>query len=500
MKATWGLALVLGLGSSAAPGEVVPHPRQLVFREREFHLPRWQSVRNELSNGTPVYVVEDHSLPLVDVAVAVRTGAWIDPEGQTGLASFTGAMIRRCGVGASSPEAFDERVDRLAIELDTGSGLTRAGASLGSPTWSFDEGLELLFEMIARPGFESSRLADARANIGESFRRRNDDPLTVLGREWGWLLYGRRHYAHRPLTIEGLDTMDENALRACHRESWRPEQMVIAVSGDVSTEPLLASLNAAFAAWPVSAGAGDVSTVPPAPPVPTTEPGVYHVEHSARQALVMLGHRTPRESQVPEADRMPLVVLAELMGGSGAISRLGGRLRTGEGLVYTVESALDIGWFEGGALRIQFSTRPDAVDRAVSVAIEELERLRREPPHPLELEIVVAHLQTQLLLRFDTAEEIAGLFAEDELIGRPHEYWSTYRDRLRRVTPDDVRRVASRYLHPEELVIVAVGPWDVAGASLRRLSGQRAVRRLPARDPLTLEPLATGGETPEREP
>ena len=65
---------------------VVDHPRELTFEPLEFEPPSSDRHRHTLSNGVVVFLVEDHTLPLVTVSVVVRTGSYLDPLGKEGLA------------------------------------------------------------------------------------------------------------------------------------------------------------------------------------------------------------------------------------------------------------------------------------------------------------------------------------------------------------------------------------------------------------------------------
>ena len=87
------------------------------------------------------------------------------------------------------------------------------------------------------------------------------------------------------------------------------------------------------------------------------------------------------------------------------------------------------------------------------------------------------------------------LQVRDEFEGRPHSYWTTYRDQVRSITEQDVQRVARKHLHPDRLVYLIVGDWgeieagDPDGrASMQQIFGGESTK-LPLRDPLTLEPI-----------
>jgi zinc protease len=118
--------------------------------------------------------------------------------------------------------------------------------------------------------------------------------------------------------------------------------------------------------------------------------------------------------------------------------------------------------------------------RVVELVRAELLRLRREPPAAAELAFVQRALIDGLPYLFDSAEEIAGYFAEDEYLGRPHSFWTSYRERLAAVTPAELRRAASEALDPDRLLVLIVG----RTRDLRLLGNPT---RLPARDPVTLE-------------
>ncbi|MEZ5314137.1 MAG: hypothetical protein R2862_11070 [Thermoanaerobaculia bacterium] len=130
----------------------------------------------------------------------------------------------------------------------------------------------------------------------------------------------------------------------------------------------------------------------------------------------------------------------------------------------------------------------------MEILLEEVDRIRREPVTAEELAIARSSAIDTFPRAFESAAQIAGTFAQDELIGRPHSYWTGYRARIGAVTAADVLAVAQKYLHPDELVTLVVGKWseiapgDPEGrATMEQFAGGK-VEHLPLRDPLTLQP------------
>lgn len=193
--------------------------------------------------------------------------------------------------------------------------------------------------------------------------------------------------------------------------------------------------------------------------------------------------------------------MAEILAGRGAISRLGGRLRSSEALVYRVTADVDPGDLWPAAYQIRFDTRASNTPRAVAATLQEIDRLRRQRPHREELEVVRRELAARRRQEFDTAEEAVGHLVRDALVGRSDAYRGDYETLLAAVTAEDVRQAAIRHLHPDALIFVVAGPWgalagpaDDRGRTLLERTVGLEVEHLPARDPRTLatpEPART---------
>ncbi len=111
-----------------------------------------------------------------------------------------------------------------------------------------------------------------------------------------------------------------------------------------------------------------------------------------------------------------------------------------------------------------------------------------------ELATAVNRAVESLPLRFSSAARKASQFADDYYTRLPEDYWQKYRQRVSAVTPEEVQRVAKKYLYPDRLVILAVGDADAMlrgnpdrpQYSIAKLAGDRGVVRIPLPDPLTM--------------
>lgn len=494
-RVTLGVALACFVSAGALSnaqnaqetGQVPRHPRDLKFQPLTYDPPERAKYRNELAGGVVAYMVEDHDLPLIQVTVSMRAGAYLEPQGKTGLAAATGSLIRGGGAGSMTAEQFDEEVAFLAANMSSNLGGATGAASANFLAKDTDKALDLFFQMLRSPVFQQDRLDLYKVQQLQQMERRNDDTEDIEAREWNRLTRGTDHFSSTDTTKASIESLTRADLQAFHRQFVHPANFVLAVSGDFKTADMKARLEKAMAGW----AKGEKSAAVP-PPKFTPAPGLYLVNKAdVNQGRVSIGHLGIQRGN---PDEIAIDLMNDILGGSGFTSRITNRVRSDEGLAYSAGSAFNAGAFYPGLFRASFQSKNPSVARALQIVVDEINRIRSEPVSAEELDTVKTSAIEVFPRFFASANAIAGTFATDELTGRDPNFWKTYRDRVRAVTVEDIRRVAQQYLKPDALVILAVGNVDEMlkgdpdrpDFSLEKLA-QGKITRIPLPDPLTLQ-------------
>jgi zinc protease len=303
------------------------------------------------------------------------------------------------------------------------------------------ECLDLFFEVLQAPRFERKRLELQKSNLLEDLKQRNDHPAAIASREWQWLLYGDEHFSTRQLTGESLAAIERDDLIAFHRSYFRPENMLIAASGDTTAAALLPELEKRFATW-ATEGAEEVPWPPPEARA-QPKPGVYVVDKDIPQGNVQIGHLGKQRASWDDPDDAALAVMNDILGGGGFTSRLTKRIRSDEGLAYSAGSQFGINTFWPGAFTVFYQSKSETVALAAKIARQELERIRTEPVTDDELRTSKASFIETFPSNFESARTVANIFVADEFLGRPHQYWYSYRDRVAAVRFRLISRIAS---------------------------------------------------------
>ena len=484
-----GLALLLpGAGALAQEAPPIPaRPEKLSFPPLSFEPPDPAKYRHELPGGVVVFLVPDHELPLVDVRFSFRGGSYLDPAGKEGLTAALGAMLRRGGAGELGAAELDEEVDFLAAEMGSAAGEYELNASLDTLAQNLDRSLSLFVSMLRAPRFQADRFALWKSEVLERLKQRNDDAGDILSREWTALVYGRDHFKAREVTKASLEAIGEADLRAQLARIVHPGNLVIGVSGDFQPEAMLERLRKALEGWK----AGERSPAPPAPTAAIT-PGLYRVEKDIPQGKVNIGMRSIKRD---DPDYHALMVMSRILGAGGFTSRITRRVRSDEGLAYDAGAAIIPGLWFPGEFRASFQSKSRTVALAAKIVLEEVEKIRKAAPDASELDVAKGSLIETFPKTFESPAATLSVFMSDEISGRPYAWWKEYRDKIRAVSAEDVRRVAEKHLDPARMALLVVGKWeeiapgDLEGrAKMAELLGGEATE-LPLRDPLTLEPL-----------
>jgi predicted Zn-dependent peptidase len=481
--------LAVLLAAAAVAADIPPRPEQLTYPALTFNVPDAKAMRVELANGVPLYVAEDRLLPLVTIQVHFRGGQYLEPAGKEGLASLTGTVWRSGGAGALDAKALDEELDYLAAQLSTSVGPATGMVSLNLLAKDLDRGLALLLDVLQQPRFDEARLATAKDELLAEMKRRNDDTADIEEREWNRLVYGDDHWTNRLATKASVDGITRDDMVAFQKRLALPANLVISAAGDFDRKTLIARLNTTIGAWKP---AGErVSPVPQ--PVASAKPGVYLINKSdVNQGRVSIGHLGARR---PLADEAALMVANDVFGGGGFTAWMMQRVRSDEGLAYGAYSDYGIGDLLIGDFRAYFQSKSATCARAAQLTRELMDKLLRGEVSEKELTTSKNQFIERLPRTFESKLRTVTRFATDELVGLPHEHWTTYRQRIAAVDTAAVRAAAQKHIRPEQLIVLVVGNVDEImkgspehpDASIAKFG---TVTRLPLRDPMTLKPLA----------
>ena len=197
MKVLGAKCSVLMLGavlSAPAYAQQVPVPDRskppALAAPRDLKLP--PIVKATLSNGMPVWIVEQHEVPVASVSLIIKSGGTADPAGKFGLASLTAAMLDE-GAGSRDALQLADAIDFIGASIGTGAGFDSSSVSLYTPVARLDEALGLMADIAIRPTFADKELERLRKERLTSLLQVKDNPPAIGSAAFPRLIYGDTH-------------------------------------------------------------------------------------------------------------------------------------------------------------------------------------------------------------------------------------------------------------------------------------------------------------------
>jgi predicted Zn-dependent peptidase len=445
--------------SSAPPAQ----PQDLAFPEdafrahqptagepRPFRLPPVQAFM--LASGIQVYLVEQHTLPLVSLDLSFEGGSAVDPPGKEGLASVCMAMLTE-GTAELDKLAYAEQLADTASSIGGYAADDSVGLTLSSLTRHLAPTFAQFIATLRSPGFRASDFQRMVKRRIEGVKQAKGSPASVASRISGAVLYGREHPFGAVTTEASLSALTLDDCKAFARAHLVPERARLFVVGDLTE----AEIHACFDAPALAGWTGDGPAVP-ALPAPRTMPGrIFFVDiPGASQSTVSYLQLGPaRTSPQFFANAM----LGGVLGG-GFTSRLNMNLREHKGYSYGARGA-----FSYTRLTGTFTASAPVAGNATYQTILELDREIRGMADNLpgftvttdELEREKRGAILGLPGRFATAQAALGQYRALVYFGLPLTYYESYVDQLAQVSAADVMAAAARELRPDDAVYVVVG-------------------------------------------
>lgn len=440
------LAALAATGAHPACAASLTPPDKLVFPPLAFTPPAVP--RYDLPNGLALFALADHDVSLVDVHVVVRAGMAHDPAGREGLAELTAQVLRTGGAAVLSAPAVDEALERIAAILDVQVGLEDTTLHLSLQKKDLDTGLVILAGLLQQPAFAEDRLRLARSLQQEELRRLADDPQGLAFHTFRTLLY-RGDPRGRAASLATLEAIQPADLLAFHREHYRPENTMIAVTGDIAPAQAAAHIRTRFQSW-ARIGPPAGSQPPPRP----ERSGVFFLAKETPQAVILWGQDAPARGH---ADACAFETLDFLLGSGGFRSRIFQEIRTDQGLAYATGS-LYRGRASYGIFQAYVLTGAVSAPRTASLLARILQQVRETPVRAEELLWAQRAMENSFLFSFQSAGDAALQNLRLAWDGLPKDHLHTYRQRIGGVTREEVHRVAQRYLQEAQATVFVLGP------------------------------------------
>lgn len=400
--------------------------------------------RYVLPNGVRLLVREDPSVGVVAVSLQVRAGSRFEGPQTAGLTNLLHrAMLR--GAAGRGAEQIVEAAELIGGSIDASGDVEYAEVRGTALARHWKSLLELIADVALTPTLDPNEVAKERRLVLSQLRTRADTPFPFAYDALLAELYGSHPYARPALgRREAVARLGAAELSAYHRAIYRPDALVLAVSGRVQRDEVRQLAGRLFAGL----APGTPAAMPASPP-PVANGARRLIERRAEQAQVMVGFLAPG---LGDRDHAAGKVLAALLGG-GMSGRLFVELREAQGLAYSVGM---LGPNRTGAapLVAYLGTARENIAAAEAGILRELDRVRAGGFTAAEVERAKAYVLGAQAIDRRTNARHAWYLAFFEVVGAGWDFPERYARAVESVTLDDVRALGRRVLSRPTVVVL----------------------------------------------
>ena len=420
--------------------------------------------KRTLSNGLPVWIIETHEVPLVQVDLLVLAGSGDDPAGKFGTASLTAAMLDE-GAGVRSALEIADAIEYLGATLSTTSSYDASAVRINVPVARLDDALAIMADVALRPTFPSTDLERVRQERLTALLQARDDPEQIAPLAFQRLVFGAMHrYGTAAVGTEAmLKSLNGTDLRSFHERFYQASNARLIVVGDIDANGAVASLEKQFGGWKA---AGPVSRTP-----------VPQAQQLTRREVVIVDKPDAAQSQIrigwvgvarSTPDFFTLEVLNTILGGSFT-SRLNQNLREEHQYTYGASSRFDMR-LSAGAFLAGAGVQTDKTPEALREFFNELNGIAAKPVGGDELGKARNYVALSFPSDFETSGQLAQRLEELMIYQLPDDYFQKYVPSVQAVTADAAQKAAAKYIQPSKMTVLVVGDRKAIEAGIRGLN------------------------------
>lgn len=427
-----------------------------------------------LDNGLKVIVREDHRAPVVVSQVWYKVGSSYETSGITGISHMLEHMMFK-GTENLAPGEFSRIISEAGGRENafTGTDYTAYFQTLAAD--QLEVSLRLEAERMHRLKLAAEEFEKERRVVMEERRLRTEDRPTGLLYEQFNATGFLSHPYRNPVIgwMEDIEAYELADLQRWYEQWYMPSNAVLVVAGDVQPQAVLELARKYFADIP----AGE--PVAPKPRGEIVQRGERRLEVKvpARVPHLMLGYHVPNlVADAEQNESYALDVLAGVLDG-GESARLASRLRRGQEVAASASAGYRGVTRDPHLFTLSAVPASDHTLEELEAALRaEVQRLREELVTPEELARVQAQVVAGEIYERDSLFYQAMQIGLLETVGLPWQLLDEYVERIRAVTAEQVRAVARKYLHDDNLTVAWLHPLPLESAPRRPAVSPEALR------------------------
>jgi zinc protease len=436
------------LGSAQISSKPLQYKKLKYPPLRQVQIP--EPLRFQLSNGMTVYLLEDHTLPVVDGSILVHTGSRYEPADKVGLASLTGQVMRTGGTATKTGDEIDETLEKVGASVETFIGSTSGGARLSVLKEDIGLALSILADMLKNPAFRDDKIELAKVTARSGISRRNDQVMAIGNREFNKLIYGSGHPYARTSEYATIENITKQDMIDFHKRYFVPNNMILALWGDFNASEMKGTIESKFGSWERK----EVS-FPTVPPLRLAgQKSVNFIKKDdVNQSNIYIGHLG---GLLNDPDSGPLNVADQAFGGAAA-SRLFKKVRTDQGLAYSVGSFWGESYDYPGIFRMSGSTKSGTTMKMVRSIQSEFDNFIKNGITDDELKYAKDSYLNSFVFRYDTKGKIINELVALEYYGYPKDFIQKQQKDIQNATKESVNQAVQNRWKPESLALLVVG-------------------------------------------
>jgi zinc protease len=400
-----------------------------------------------LKNGLKLFLVEDKSLPTIDMRGMIYSGSVYEPLEKAGLAAITGEVLRSGGTEKLNGDQIDRELETMAASIETGINDESGYIKVSLLRENLDRVLTLTADILRRPVFAQEKIDLAKISQRTVISRRNDDIAAITNREFNKLIYGSQSPFSRQSEYATIDVISRDDIVSFYKTYVHPNRMLLAVWGDFNAKQMVKKIEALLGDWPA------ISTTKPELPSVNYQfaSTVNHIQKTdVNQSNIMLGHIGGR---LDSPDFPSLIIMNRIL----SFDRMFKTVRTNEGLAYSVWGDFGAGFRTPGVFSAGAQTKSESTVKAITLMLKEIKRISQEEVSDEELNRAKDQYLNSYVFLFQSKAQVINRMLTYAFYGYPLDFAQLLFKKIESVSKADILQAAQKNLKPEQLQLLVVG-------------------------------------------